>query len=311
MLSSAQIIAGTCVGIAGVKGMEEVAYDLCIVDEASKATATEILIPLSRSRRWIVVGDPKQLPPFFEKLGDEILEEFDTAEVRATLLDRMLDEQAGLPIECRAGLKNQYRMIEPIGDLVSHCFYERRLKSPVKTHGLKLALALPKPVTWYSTQNLADRSEEPDGSTFKNTTEVTLIRDILLRLQFGANAQEKRISVAVLSGYTAQVRLLSETVSQGIAEWSSLDVSCNSVDAFQGRQADICIYSVVRSNSEKNLGFLREPPRLNVALSRGKSALVIVGDNYFCRNIRGKNPFREVIKFIDEHEDTCQLEVCQ
>jgi serine/threonine protein kinase len=63
MLSSAQVIAGTCVGIAGVKGMEEVAYDLCIVDEASKATATEILIPLSRSKRWIVVGDPKQLPP--------------------------------------------------------------------------------------------------------------------------------------------------------------------------------------------------------------------------------------------------------
>lgn len=311
MLSSAQIIAGTCVGIAGVKGMEEVAYDLCIVDEASKATASEILIPLSRSKRWIIVGDPKQLPPFFEKFGDEILEEFDAAEVRATMLDRLLDEQAGLPVGCRAELKNQYRMIEPIGDLVSYCFYDGKLKSPVKTHGLKLAAALPKPVTWYSTQNLAARSEEPDGPTFKNTTEVTQIRDILLRLQFVAKAQNKRISVAVLSGYTAQVRLLADMVSQGIAEWSSLDVSCNSVDAFQGRQADICIYSVVRSNNDKNLGFLREPPRLNVALSRGKSALVIVGDNYFCRNIRGRNPFREVIKFIDEHEDTCQLEVLQ
>jgi AAA domain/Protein kinase domain len=311
MLSSAQIIAGTCVGIASVKGMEEVAYDLCIVDEASKATATEILIPLSRSKRWIVVGDPKQLPPFFEEFGDQILAEFDTEEVRATLLDRLLDERDGLPFGCRAGLKNQYRMIEPIGDLVSECFYKGILKSPIKTHGLKVAPALLKPVTWYSTQNLPQHSEESEGPTFKNTAEVTEVRKVLLRLQFVAKAQKQRISVAVLSGYAAQVRILAEMVSQGIAEWSSLDVACNSVDAFQGRQADVCIYSVVRSNNQAQLGFLREPPRLNVALSRGKSALVIIGDNYFYRNIRGENPFRTVIKYIDENERTCELEILQ
>ena len=107
MLSSAQIIAGTCVGIAGVKGMELVAYDLCIIDEASKATATEILIPMSRSRRWIIVGDPKQLPPFFEEFGEEISSEFDDEEVRATLLDRLLDERDGLSGACRADLRNQ------------------------------------------------------------------------------------------------------------------------------------------------------------------------------------------------------------
>lgn len=167
MLSSAQIIAGTCVGIAGVRGMEEVGYDLCIVDEASKATATEILIPLSRSMRSIIVGDPEQLPPFFEQLGEDLLEEFEADEVKATLLDRLLDEQAGLPAGCRADLKNQYRMIKPIGDLVSACFYQKKLKSPVLSHGLKLSMAFPKPVTWYSTQDLPNRFEERDGSTFR------------------------------------------------------------------------------------------------------------------------------------------------
>ena len=162
MLSSAQIIAGTCVGIAGVRGMEEVGYDLCVVDEASKATATEILIPLSRSKRSIVVGDPEQRPPFFEQLSDELLDEFEVGEVKATLLDRLLDEQAGLPAGCRAGLKNQYRMIKPIGDLVSACFYQKKLKSPVTSHGLKLSMAFPKPVTWYSTQNINSRFEERD-----------------------------------------------------------------------------------------------------------------------------------------------------
>ena len=308
MLSSAQIIAGTCVGIAGVRGMEEVGYDLCIVDEASKATATEILIPLSRSKRFIIVGDPEQLPPFFEQLGDDLLEEFEVEEVKATLLDRLLDEQAGLPPGCRAGLKNQYRMIKPIGDLVSTCFYKKKLNSPVPSHGLKLSVAFPKPVTWYSTQNLPGRFEEAEGLTFKNTTEATQILQILRRLEFIAKGLKERISVAVLSGYTGQVKLLNEMVQRGFAEWPSLEVACSSVDAFQGRQADVCIYSVVRSNDQRNLGFLRERPRLNVALSRGKSGLVIVGDNFFCRNVRGLNPFKSVIDYIDNNENTCTAE---
>jgi hypothetical protein len=311
MLSSAQIIAGTCVGIAGVKGMEDVAYDLCIVDEASKATATEILIPMSRSRRWIIVGDPKQLPPFFEEFGEEILSAFDDEELRATLLDRLLAERDGLPAGCRAALRNQYRMIQPIGDLVSTCFYGGKLDSSVKSHGLKLAAAVPKAVTWYSTHKLPGRSEQPEGQTFFNMTESTGVRRLLLRLQFVAKAQKRRISVAIIAGYTAQVRVLREMVSQGVAEWPDIDVTCNSVDAFQGRQADVCIYSVVRSNTQADLGFLREPPRLNVALSRGKSALVIVGDHLFCRTARGRNPFKVVIKYIEEHADACALEVLE
>tara|TARA_B100000678_G_scaffold275882_1_gene268185 strand:- start:221 stop:3652 length:3432 start_codon:yes stop_codon:yes gene_type:complete len=305
MLSSAQIIAGTCVGVAGVKGMEDVAYDLCVVDEASKATATEILIPMSRSRRWIVVGDPKQLPPFFDELGEDLLESFEEREVRETMLDRLLDVEAGLPKGCRAKLKNQYRMIEPIGNLVSECFYDGTLNSPIKSHGLKLELALPKPVTWYSTHELSNARENQHGHTFSNRAEISVVRDLLVKLQFVAKVQKRKMSVAVISGYTAQVQLLNEQVSQGIAEWPDLEVICNSVDAFQGRQADVCIYTVVRSNPQNELGFLREPPRLNVALSRGKSGLVIVGDQLFCRSAKGRNPFQKVIDYIDSHDDTC------
>jgi len=308
LLSSAQIIAGTCVGIAGVKGMEDVAYDLCIIDEASKATATEILIPMARSRRWIVVGDPKQLPPYFDELGDELLNSFAEEEVKETLLDRLLAPENGLPDGCRDKLRNQYRMVKPIGDLVSHCFYDGDLKSPVKSHGLKLELAFPKPVTWYSTHARRDAVEQSIGSTYQNPAEVSVVRGLLHKLQFLAKAQKQRVSVAVISGYTAQVQALTDMISQGIAEWPDLEVSSNSVDAFQGRQADVCIYSVVRSNPHAQLGFLREPSRLNVALSRGKSALAIVGDQAFCRTAKGRNPFRKLLDYIDAHEDTCATE---
>jgi serine/threonine protein kinase len=310
MLSAAQIIAGTCVGIASVQGMQDVAYDLCIIDEASKATPTEILIPMSRSKKWIVVGDPKQLPPFFEDLGESLLANFETAEVKATLLDRFLDAERGLPKGSRAILRNQYRMIKPIGDLVSECFYDKALNSPILFHpnGAKLGSAFPMPVTWYSTHNLANKREKSEGETYSNQAEINAIRVILQRLQFLAKAQKKPISVAVIAGYTGQVAALREMYSQGLGEWADLDVTCNSVDAFQGRQAEVCIYSVVRSNPKNKLGFLKEKPRLNVALSRGKSALVIVGDQLFCRSAEGVNPFRKVIDYIDANEATCATE---
>ena len=148
MLSSAQVVAGTCIGMAGVRGMGDVVYDLCIVDEASKATPTEILVPMARSRKWILVGDPEQLPPFFEDDSITQLEDFEEAEVRHTLLDRFL---SGLPPHSIALLASQHRMVKPIGDLISTIFYEGRLSSPRSRPGVTLTGAFPKPVTWLST----------------------------------------------------------------------------------------------------------------------------------------------------------------
>jgi serine/threonine protein kinase len=308
MLASAQVIAGTCVGVATVRGMQAVEYDLCIIDEASKATATESLIPMSRSRRWIVVGDPKQLPPFFEEFGEQLTNDFDESEIRQTLLDRFLDKEIGLPPACRVELRRQHRMIEPIGRLVSECFYDGRLISPITSHGLDLRPSLPGPVVWYTTANLTTREERPVGKTFENRQEIEVVRQVLSKLQFVASGRGTRISVAVITGYTAQVKALQSMVTRSPLDWPDLDISCNSVDAFQGRQADVCIYSVVRSNDEGMLGFLRERPRLNVALSRGKSGLVIVGDHLFCRNTRGDNPFRDVIAHIERDPKTYYLE---
>lgn len=92
-LATSQVVAGTCIGIASIKGIPDVEFDLCIVDVASKATPTETLVPLVRSRRWILVGDPKQLPPFFEGqiLHAQSLEEFGLTldDLRKTLFDRL------------------------------------------------------------------------------------------------------------------------------------------------------------------------------------------------------------------------------
>jgi superfamily I DNA and/or RNA helicase len=105
------------------------------------------------------------------------------------------------------------------------------------------------------------------------------------------------------------VKALQDAIRDRIYEWSGLKITCSTVDAFQGSEAEVCIYSVVRSNREGRLGFLREKPRLNVALSRGRSALVIVGDDKFCREAEGENPFRRVLDFIDANPDSCERRV--
>ncbi|QCL77270.1 MULTISPECIES: serine/threonine-protein kinase [Agrobacterium] len=308
VVNDARVIAGTCVGVAGVRGIEDVQFDLCIVDEASKATATEILIPMSKSKKWIVVGDPEQLPPFFEDFGDELLEQFDEEEdIRPTILDRFLKGVAALPAASRAEMRVQHRMVAPIGELVSHCFYDGKLKSPIESHGLDLSGKLPAPVTWYTTSAEKRREEQRHASTFDNALEAQWIKRILDDLQATTEQNCTQITVAVIAGYSRQVGRLNLMTRKYAGDWPNLSIVCNTVDAFQGKQADVCIYSVVRSNLRKQFGFLREKPRLNVALSRAKSALIIVGDHLFCQTAKAPNPFRKVIEWVEAHPGECHL----
>ena len=303
MLASAQVVAGTCIGMASVRGMGDVVYDLCIVDEASKATATEILVPMSRSRKWILVGDPAQLPPFFEDDSITRLEEFEEAEVRETLLDRFLTR---LPPHSVALLANQHRMVKPIGDLISTTFYEGRLNSPQTKPTVTLPGVFPKPVTWLSTSDCADAREIHHGKSYRNEAECRVIRDALTKIDFVAHKRKAIYDVALIAGYAAQVKALQDIIRDRLHEWQGLRIICSTVDAFQGSEAEICIYSVTRSNPERQLGFLREKPRLNVALSRGRSALLIVGDDEFCREAAGENPFKKVLDFIEANPAHCE-----
>lgn len=303
MLASAQVVAGTCIGMAGVRGMDDVAYDLCIVDEASKATVTEILVPMSRSRKWILVGDPAQLPPFFEDASVTKLEEFEEEEVRGTLLDRFL---GALPEHSIARLANQHRMVKPIGDLISEAFYDGMLKSPKTKPDVVLPGAFPKPVTWLSTSGMADAGEVRNGQSYQNDAECRVIRDALAQIDFVARKRKHVYDVALIAGYVSQVKALQDVIRDRIHEWTGLKITCSTVDAFQGSEAEFCIYSVTRSNPERRLGFLRESPRLNVALSRGRSGLIIVGDDAFCQTVIGQNPFRKVLDFIEAHPEHCE-----
>ncbi len=305
LLKRSQVVAGTCVGFP--KEILQVEFDLCIVDEVSKATATEVLIPMSRSKRFLLVGDPQQLPPFQDEASRNsgFLKDYGltTEDIRETLFDHLWGI---LPDECRKMLTIQHRMVKPIGKLISSCFYEGKLDSNGPNFDEDLIRILPKSVTWLTTSGLQNSREQIANSSFNNACEVKLIFSWLQKLNQVAKEVKKRYSVAVLTGYAAQLRLLNRKLDAQQDSLPALTIECNTVDAFQGREADIVFYSVTRSNREGKMGFLRDEARLNVALSRGRLALVIVGDHQFCKTL-GYNPLRQVLKYIEQSREDCIL----
>jgi superfamily I DNA and/or RNA helicase len=308
LIASSQVVAGTCVGVAAVKGLSDLEFDLCIVDEASKATPTEALVPLSRGSRWILVGDTNQLPPFLEEgLKDKSVLEannLDEGTLSNTLFKRLQEQ---LPPDCQATLSVQHRMVPEIGGLISQCFYGGQLSSAPKTWDPAFKPILPKPVVWLTTAALISRAEIPSGSSFNNPSEAKIIHDLLLRMNGLAETKSHRWKVLVVTGYSEQKSALARTLATLLPKLSALNVECNTVDAVQGREADIAVYSVTRSNAVGRMGFLRELRRLNVALSRGRQYLVLVGDHHFCRTAGGENPFRRVLEYIDQNPAACAL----
>lgn len=305
LLASADVVAATCVGLAGVPGAADVPFDLCIIDEASKATATEVLVPMARSRRWVLVGDRNQLPPFQEDALDDraLMQKYDLSidQIEQTLFDVLAER---LPDGAKTLLDIQYRMVPAIGTLISDCFYEGRLRSVAREPSMATTVALESPVLWLDTSVLATRAERPVGTSFVNICEARIVRHVIDRLSFTADAAGEHLRVAVLAGYAAQVDEVKRTISARRGSWHSLNVEVSTVDAFQGREADVEIFSLTRSNDGDSLGFLRSRQRINVALSRARDGLVIVGDAEFVRRHRGdRNPLGLVLGHIERHSD--------
>ena len=308
LISSAQVVAGTCIGIASIRGISAIEFDLCVIDEASKATATEALVPISLASRWIMVGDEQQLPPFVEDdLGrPEVQASFDLRpdDLKLTLFTQL---SAHLPADCKQSLLVQHRMRRAIGTMVSECFYDGRLRNGEAA--AKDALnVFPRPVTWFSTARLGDRNERLSHMSYANPCESRWITGILRKVDAVAASAGQRLRVAILTAYSGQrTDILRRLATGQQPQW--LDIECNTVDAFQGREAHVAIYSVTRCNDRGEIGFLRDLRRLNVALSRARYGVAIVGDHVFARNASGENPFRRVVEFIEQHPDAGAIQM--
>lgn len=285
-------------------------FDYLIIDEAAKATFPELLISIIRAKKIILVGDHKQLPPVLdENLIKGCKEEFNENNIDANKLYTGIFYRLFNHLDNRnkQTLKTQYRMHPIIGSMVSEMFYDNEIANGVtveeRIHNIKEYDNLA--IVWINTSNCENKSEEELSKTYRNTLESNIVREQLKMIN---NYSNKDIEVGVITPYSAQKDLIRKEIKHINLQNIKGEVAVNSVDAFQGGQKDVIIYSTVRSNSNNKIGFLKSEERLNVAFSRAKKLLIIIGDIEFLekRTIKD-NRFPEVINYIKKNESTCKI----
>jgi superfamily I DNA and/or RNA helicase len=300
----ANVIGTTCVASARRDFMEEYpVFDVVIIDEVSKATPPELLLPMLKGKKIILVGDHHQLPPL---VGQETLEEFlEESEDRQEKIElkKLLEESLferlfrTLPKQNKTMLGIQYRMHESIMETISP-FYkdgDYRLQCGIadsdneRDHGIESRYIKQNDhLLWFDMPNEPNYFENKvtGGTSRYNQSELTMVKNLLMDLDksIGKNKssgtvnQEFKKSVGVISFYGEQVKRIDRLIQQELMP-QHLHCRTGSVDKFQGMEMDIIILSFVRNHKDKSgdIGFARDYRRLNVALSRARELLIIVG----------------------------------
>lgn len=313
--NKASIVAATCVGIASRHVLNDIMFDWVIVDEAARATPLELLVPIVRGKKIILVGDHRQLPPVVNLNMDKLkIEEkgLKTSDLEKSLFEELIEN---IPDEAKVVLTSQFRMHPSISKLIAEVFYPSenivaKTKAEERNHHLSW---WPRAVVWIDTQKLKDCFEQTELFSRRNQGEARAILNTLQYIEeYYRKSSLNSITVGVISGYDAQKSLLNNLINPSNSnKWQKLKIIIDNVDAFQGSETDIVLYSLVRCNKDNKLGFLYDERRLNVALSRGKNCLIIVGNTMFAekaKSFRG-NPFIDIIKYLRKNSDSCLLEV--
>ncbi|WP_434794496.1 Serine/threonine-protein kinase PknD [Terrisporobacter petrolearius] len=313
--AKSSIVAATCLGIASRNVLNDMEFDWVIVDEAARATPLELLVPIVRGGKILLVGDHRQLPPVVKTNIDKIrLEEKGIKEydLEKSLFEDLYEK---MPDESKSVLTSQYRMHPDISKLVSDIFYpsikiDSGVSASDREHKLKWS---PRSIKWIDTSMCLNNKEKNENLSKKNDAEAKVILNQLEEIEKEyKNKSIYNITVSVISGYNEQKKLLDNLIKPADKKkWNHIKILIDNVDAFQGSETDIVIYSLVRNNPNFKIGFLYDERRLNVALSRGRNGLIIVGDIVFAekaRSFRG-NPFSDVIRFIKRNHKSCLIEV--
>ena len=261
------LVAGTCNRLTIDSRLRFKVFDWLILDEANKVRANEALALMPLAKRWVMIGDLNQLPPVMEEAAS-------TFKVEQPLDEVVRDDSFygwiwdKVPAGSKIMLPRQYRMREPIGRVVSDLFYEGKLIHEAPHPRMPLPWPFDRELVWVDT-GAQDEYRDAQRSV-ANEFEVALCKDITSIIR----RRVRKAKLAVIAMYNSQVNRLQGAL-KGIVPPDDIE----SVDAFEGRESDAVILSLVRSNDRAAIGFLNDPNRVNVAISRAKKLLVIVGDS--------------------------------
>lgn len=326
LFGEARVIACTLVGSAHhlLEGMK---FGTLFIDEAAQALEAACWIPMKRASRVILAGDHCQLPPTVKSI----------AALRAGLGKTLMERIAENKPEVVTLLKIQYRMNDEIMRFSSDWFYGGKVESAPQIK-YRSVLDYDHPITWIDTSNEENQimiegedAPEDSASTASSVSAANQNSDLNFKEQFvgesfgrinKAEAEltlltlaeyftkigkqrvlEERIDVGIISPYRAQVQYLKKLIKkyEFFKPYRRL-ISVNTVDGFQGQERDVILISLVRSNDEGQIGFLKDLRRMNVAITRARMKLIILGN----KDTMTKHPFYkklwEYVEAINNNE---------
>ena len=311
---SARIVATTTIGSAIALPPEEQYFDVAIVDEAGQCSLIDALIPMARARKTILAGDDMQLPPA-EKF--DFQQWFDTksgagqsraaessAFVRNIRAKSVFAELfTATPNAHKTLLNIQYRMSPEIADLVSKLFYHSEILTDDSAQQRAAENSVPlfdRRIVFIDTADLANRREKQHikHKGFINIREAEILADLFGKILI----EHPQISAGVIVPYREQARYIRNLLLQkfGAEQKTVIWESISTVDAFQGSERDIILFGFTRSSEQRSVGFLAEQTRLNVALSRAKCQLILVGDTSTLQNAKD-DAFAGAMREIADH----------
>ncbi|KAI5200916.1 DNA helicase [Aureobasidium subglaciale] len=316
LVRESKVVLATLHGAGGFH-LKNQHFDIVVVDEASQALEAQCWVPLltSGASKLILAGDHLQLPPTIKSLNSKSAKTKSTTtqsdfKLETTLFDRMLELYGD---DIKRMLTIQYRMHEKINAFPSAALYDSKLVAAESVKA-RLLKDLPydveetedtnEPMVFWDTQGgeFHEKTDEDDapkskssllGESKSNELEAAIVKK---HVQSLVNAGVKPEDIAVVTPYNGQLSVLSQLLKERF-----VGIELGSIDGFQGREKEAVVVSLVRSNAEHEVGFLAEKRRLNVAMTRPKRHLCIVGDSETVG--RGSKFLKSWMEFLEENAD--------
>ena len=289
ILSEADVICCTLVSTMN-RYIEKKRFQTVVIDEAAQALEPATWIAISKAEKVILAGDPFQLPPTVKSM------EAAKQGLSVTLLEKAVERLDKVQL-----LNTQYRMHELIMGFSNQEFYNNQLKAAAYVSKWTLSMAPgtnTKPIEFIDTAGCGyEEKVNPETLSYYNPEEYFVLRQHLDYLLTYAST-EHRPRIALISPYREQVQFIQEHIKKDFDHYPDDDISVDTIDSFQGQERDVVYISLVRSNSEAEIGFLKDSRRMNVAMTRAKKKLIVIGDS---SSIASDKFYSRFLNYCEKH----------
>jgi superfamily I DNA and/or RNA helicase len=297
IFSSLDVVFATCIGVRTDRDLTDydVKFDTVIIDEAGKANLSESIAAMSIAKKVILVGDQMQLPPYIDgslldpseknsfpntKYGSKFLEVDIQHALRTSFFEFLVKriENNMFPDSNIEMLNYQHRMHPHIGQFISDAFYDGLVKMGERTIDNVLPMPSPfdKQVVFLDTSTAENPFEIKQGISVKNDAEAQCIAQLVVPKLLSSGLTHK--DFAIVAPYKSQVANIKSYL-QGSRSGMNNQIEVSTLDSFQGMEFDVIVFSFTRSDSNSKVGFLDDARRLNVAFSRAKKKLILIGNS--------------------------------